>query len=99
MERNDQTNINTITTSSNDSSADINYFSCPICLNILIEPVKTSCNHKFCQICLEELIENSTDESEYKCPMCREIILKSYDLKVDQNLDNYLKNKFSKEYQ
>ena len=26
---------------------------CPICLSLLVEPMITSCNHIFCEFCIE----------------------------------------------
>jgi SWI/SNF-related matrix-associated actin-dependent regulator of chromatin subfamily A3 len=39
---------------------------CPICLDVLKEPVITKCAHAFCSPCLERVIE-----TQHKCPMCR----------------------------
>lgn len=45
--------------------------TCPICLEGIGENVTTTnCNHKFCNICFEELLENDKIE----CPLCRSII-------------------------
>ncbi|RAR06000.1 meiotically up-regulated 71 protein [Stemphylium lycopersici] len=39
---------------------------CPICLDVLKEPLITKCAHIFCTACLERVIE-----TQHKCPMCR----------------------------
>ncbi|KAH8731392.1 SNF2 family N-terminal domain-containing protein [Phaeosphaeriaceae sp. PMI808] len=39
---------------------------CPICLDILKEPVITKCAHSFCTTCIDRVIEGQS-----KCPMCR----------------------------
>lgn len=39
---------------------------CPICLDILKDPVITRCAHVFCVNCIEQVIE-----TQHKCPMCR----------------------------
>jgi SWI/SNF-related matrix-associated actin-dependent regulator of chromatin subfamily A3 len=39
---------------------------CPICLDVLKEPVITNCAHFFCTPCLERVIE-----TQHRCPMCR----------------------------
>jgi len=45
--------------------------TCPICLEALGESkTTTNCNHNFCSVCIEELMENNKIE----CPMCRTII-------------------------
>lgn len=43
-------------------------FECPICLEILADPVTFSCGHSICQDCLNVLLN--------KCPMCRSEITK-----------------------
>ncbi|KAL5342935.1 SNF2 family N-terminal domain-containing protein [Aspergillus crustosus] len=40
--------------------------SCPICLDVLEEPVITACAHAFCRACIEQVIDR-----QHKCPMCR----------------------------
>jgi len=47
-------------------------FSCPICLDVLCNPVVLSCTHRFCWTCLSK-----TSESFQACPVCRK----------DQHLD------------
>jgi SWI/SNF-related matrix-associated actin-dependent regulator of chromatin subfamily A3 len=39
---------------------------CPICLDILKDPVITKCAHSYCTGCIERVIEG-----QKKCPMCR----------------------------
>ena len=41
-------------------SANINDFSCTICFEILIEPIKLACTHEFCMPCLKTLIQNKS---------------------------------------
>lgn len=40
--------------------------TCPICLDILAEPVITACGHSFDRECIEQVIDR-----QHKCPMCR----------------------------
>lgn len=40
--------------------------TCPICLDILEQPVITACAHAFDRGCIEQVIER-----QHKCPMCR----------------------------
>ncbi|KAF7597368.1 hypothetical protein BBP40_006309 [Aspergillus hancockii] len=44
--------------------------TCPICLDILEQPVITACAHAFCKGCIEQVIER-----QHKCPMCRTEII------------------------
>ncbi|KAL1954664.1 hypothetical protein VTO42DRAFT_816 [Malbranchea cinnamomea] len=39
---------------------------CPICLDILQQPVITACGHTFDHSCIEEVIQR-----QHKCPLCR----------------------------
>lgn len=40
--------------------------TCPICLDVLEQPVITACAHSFDRGCIEQVIER-----QHKCPMCR----------------------------
>ena len=45
--------------------------TCPICLEAFDETkTTTNCNHAFCSVCIEELMNNDKVE----CPMCRTVI-------------------------
>jgi len=45
--------------------------TCPICLEAFDESkTTTNCNHAFCSVCINELMENNKIE----CPMCRTVI-------------------------
>lgn len=41
--------------------------TCPICLEILIEPVNVPCKHEVCKKCFETML----DQTNLCCPMCR----------------------------
>lgn len=41
-------------------------FSCPVCMNELVEPSSTICGHIFCQKCIRAAIQ-----ANKKCPNCR----------------------------
>ncbi|XP_061004613.1 E3 ubiquitin-protein ligase TRIM34-like isoform X2 [Dama dama] len=47
--------------------------TCPICLELLTEPLTLDCGHSFCQICLTANSKESMagQEEERKCPVCR----------------------------
>ncbi|XP_073692731.1 E3 ubiquitin-protein ligase TRIM39-like [Garra rufa] len=42
---------------------------CHICLDVLADPVTTSCGHNFCNVCIEACWESG---ELYLCPLCKE---------------------------
>jgi len=46
-------------------------FECAICYEIMVEPRKLSCGHRFCSVCLRNTKWNNSN-----CPMCRCPIVK-----------------------
>lgn len=55
---------------------------CPVCLDVLNDPVTTPCGHNFCKTCLKECWDNSPN----KCPYCKETFNKRPDLKSNTAL-------------
>lgn len=51
----------------NMTSISYNDFTCPICLQILIEPVVMPCEHELCKSCFKQNVE----EANFLCPLCR----------------------------
>ncbi|CAO2582550.1 Tripartite motif-containing protein 30A [Lemmus lemmus] len=46
--------------------------TCPICLDLMVEPVSADCGHSFCRACITLNCESSKDkEGEFICPVCR----------------------------
>ncbi|XP_038179816.1 tripartite motif-containing protein 30A-like isoform X2 [Arvicola amphibius] len=46
--------------------------TCPICLDLMVEPVNTDCGHSFCRACITLNYESSKiKEGEDICPVCR----------------------------
>jgi hypothetical protein len=60
--------------------------------------VTTKCNHTFCYLCLEELMEMSTNEDSFKCPMCRSNFDKTFKLVINKDQENMIKSSFPNEY-
>uniref|UniRef100_A0A8C2HFN9 Uncharacterized protein n=1 Tax=Cyprinus carpio TaxID=7962 RepID=A0A8C2HFN9_CYPCA len=44
------------------------HLQCPICKNLLTDPVSTTCGHTFCKGCLDKHISRSDSQ----CPLCQE---------------------------
>ncbi|XP_014930816.1 tripartite motif-containing protein 5-like isoform X6 [Acinonyx jubatus] len=47
--------------------------TCPICLDILTQPLSLDCGHSFCQACITAKTKESTTNQggESRCPVCR----------------------------
>ncbi|XP_041927309.1 zinc finger protein RFP-like isoform X1 [Alosa sapidissima] len=58
-------------------------FQCPICLDVLSEPVSTPCGHNFCSGC----IKRSWDSAVVcQCPLCKETFFRRPALRVNTTL-------------
>ncbi|XP_054980261.1 E3 ubiquitin-protein ligase TRIM38-like [Sorex araneus] len=49
--------------------------TCPICLELMTEPVMTECGHIYCRACIMNNLENqqqrSPSQDNFHCPICR----------------------------
>ena len=50
-----------------EDAVDLSEVMCPICLSILIEPVRMPCSHILCMTCFT----SNVDQSSLCCPICR----------------------------
>lgn len=65
---------------------------CPICIEMVTEPVRLRCNHLLCRECFERLLELSTR----KCPKCRRWIGGTRRISdwLDTKLWDFIRKKF-----
>ncbi|XP_060753844.1 tripartite motif-containing protein 16-like [Neoarius graeffei] len=52
--------------------SDQNQFICPVCLDVLKDPVTIHCGHNFCKVCINGFWDPEDVKGIYSCPQCRE---------------------------
>lgn len=57
--------INSLKNSESVQNLSISDCSCPICLEVLIEPVVLPCKHELCLPCFKDMM----DQTNFLCPM------------------------------
>lgn len=73
-----------------------NLLTCPICLDIVFEPVTSPCSHHMCMVCLKRLLEYEGDKAS--CPKCRCPLSMDPDkLTVNEDLNLSVLNSYAEE--
>ncbi|KAI5092686.1 tripartite motif-containing protein 16-like isoform X2 [Silurus meridionalis] len=52
-------------------SVDEDQFCCPVCLEVLRDPVTIPCGHSYCMDCIKSYWKKTEHKSGYTCPQCR----------------------------
>lgn len=78
------------------TSSTENLVTCPICLDIVFEPVTSACSHHMCMVCMKRLLEYEGDKAV--CPKCRAPLAMDPDkLVVNESLNLSVLNSYAEE--
>lgn len=54
-------------------SVEQDQFCCPVCLEILRDPVTIPCGHSYCLDCIEDYWNRPKQKGQCSCPQCRQV--------------------------
>ncbi|XP_039599386.1 uncharacterized protein LOC120522595 [Polypterus senegalus] len=63
-------------------------YSCPVCLEVLKEPVTLTCGHNYCLDCINDYWDKADKEGVYSCPQCR----RTFNVRPEMNRNVLLKD-------
>ncbi len=55
-----------------ESCISVEQFSCPVCLDLLKDPVAIQCGHSYCKSCITDCWDLEDEKGVYSCPQCRQ---------------------------
>ncbi|XP_060769687.1 tripartite motif-containing protein 16-like [Neoarius graeffei] len=62
-------------------------FMCPVCLDLLKDPVAIPCGHSFCKVCINGCWNQEDQKGVYSCPQCRDTFMTRPVLRRNNMLD------------
>ncbi|XP_060753871.1 tripartite motif-containing protein 16-like [Neoarius graeffei] len=65
-----------------------NRFRCPVCLDLLKDPVTIPCGRSFCKVCINDRWDQEDVNGVYSCPQCKEIFSSRLFLRTNEHLAN-----------
>ncbi|KAF4092001.1 hypothetical protein AMELA_G00015990, partial [Ameiurus melas] len=65
----------------------VDQFSCPVCLDLLKDPVTIPCGHSFCMVCINGFWDQKDQKGVYSCPQCRDTLTPRPVLRRNNMLD------------